>query len=224
VNQAQIISNTIKQFRENVPDYVGCGFVDLSTGMLLDVDTVEAHPREILDVVAAATAHLFEGRNVVQIEGLWKQYRGQTEGGHYFKEILVNSDHLVHLFMRSTSDPDIVAAVICTREVRVGMLFAQARQVMREYDVTSSRPREYEAASPAPREYEAARPEPREYEAASHEPREYEAASPARAYQAASHEPREPETSDAAEAAGAEPREPGAGETAGAEPLAANRD
>jgi hypothetical protein len=224
VNQAQIISNTIKQFRENVPDYVGCGFVDLSTGMLLDVDTVEAHPREILDVVAAATAHLFEGRNVVQIEGLWKQYRGQTEGGHYFKEILVNSDHLVHLFMRSTSDPDIVAAVICTREVRVGMLFAQARQVMREYDVTSSRPREYEAASPAPREYEAARPEPREYEAASHEPREYEAASPAREYQAASHEPREPETSDAAEAAGAEPREPGADETAGAEPLAANRD
>jgi hypothetical protein len=224
VNQAQIISNTIKQFRENVPDYVGCGFVDLSTGMLLDVDTVEAHPREILDVVAAATAHLFEGRNVVQIEGLWKQYRGQTEGGHYFKEILVNSDHLVHLFMRSTSDPDIVAAVICTREVRVGMLFAQARQVMREYDVTSSRPREYEAASPAPRAYEAARPEPREYEAASHEPREYEAASAAREYEAASREPREPETSDAAEATDAEPREPEAGETAGAEPLAANRD
>jgi hypothetical protein len=234
VNQAQIISNTIKQFRENVPDYVGCGFVDLSTGMLLDVDTVEAHPREILDVVAAATAHLFEGRNVVQIEGLWKQYRGQTEGGHYFKEILVNSDHLVHLFMRSTSDPDIVAAVICTREVRVGMLFAQARQVMREYDVTSSRPREYEAASHAPRAYEAARPEPREYEAASHEPREYEAAShepreyeaasAAREYEAASREPREPETSDAAEATDAEPREPEAGETAGAEPLAANRD
>jgi hypothetical protein len=214
VNQAQIISNTIKQFRENVPDYVGCGFVDLSTGMLLDVDTVEAHPREILDVVAAATAHLFEGRNVVQIEGLWKQYRGQTEGGHYFKEILVNSDHLVHLFMRSTSDPDIVAAVICTREVRVGMLFAQVRQVMREYDVTSSRPREYEAASPVPREYEAARPEPCEYEAAS----------PAREYEAASHEAREPETSDAAETAGAEPRETEAGETAGAEPLTANRD
>ncbi len=162
MNQAQIISNTIKQFRENVPDYVGCGFVDLSTGMLLDVDTVAAHPREILNVVAAATAHLFEGRNVVQIEGLWKQYRGQTEGGHYFKEILVNSDHLVHLFMRSTSDPDIAAVVICTREVRVGMLFAQARQVMREYEIASSRPREYETAGPAPRGYETASPEPRE--------------------------------------------------------------
>ena len=101
VNQAQTISNTIKQFRENVPDYVASGFVDLSTGMLLDVDSVANHPREILDVVAAATAHLFEGRNVMRIEGLWKQYRGQTDGGHYFKEILVNSDHLVHLFMRT---------------------------------------------------------------------------------------------------------------------------
>jgi hypothetical protein len=147
VNQAQTIRNTIKQFRENVPDYVASGFVDLSTGMLLDVDTVSNHPREILDVVAAATAHLFEGRNVVQIEGLWKQYRGQTEGGHYFKEILINSDHLVHLFMRSTSDLDIAAAVICTREVSVGMLFAQARQVMREYEVASSQPRVPEAAS-----------------------------------------------------------------------------
>jgi hypothetical protein len=172
VNQAQIIGNTIKEFRENVPDYVGCGFVDLSTGMLLDVDTVEKYPREILDVVAAATAHLFEGRNVVQIEGLWKQYRGQADGGHYFKEILVNSDHLVHLFMRSTSDPDIAAVVLCTREVRVGMLFAQARQVMREYDAASSRPRETAGSEPR----EAAGSEPREYEAFSSEPREPETA------------------------------------------------
>ena len=187
MNQAQLISNTIKQFHENVPDYVGCGFVDLSTGMLLDVDTVEKYPREILDVVAAATAHLFEGRNVVQIEGLWKQYRGQTEGGHYFKEILVNSDHLVHLFMRSTSDPDIAAVVICTREVQVGMLFAQARQVMREYDVASSRPREYRAADSQRREDGTAGSRPREYEAASAAPRNYEAASP---------EPREPEAAE----------------------------
>ncbi len=45
---------------------------------------------------------------------------------------------LVHLFMRSTSDPDIAAAVICTREVSVGMLFAQARQVMREYEAADA--------------------------------------------------------------------------------------
>jgi hypothetical protein len=134
VNRTQVIGNTLKQFRQNVPDYVGCGLVDMSTGMLLAVDTVDNHPREILDVVAAATADLFEGKNVMQIEELWKQVRGSTDSGHYFKEILVNSDNLVHLFMRSTSDPEIAAVVICTRQVSIGMLFAQARQVMREFD------------------------------------------------------------------------------------------
>jgi hypothetical protein len=133
VNRTQIIGNTIKQFRQDVPDYVGCGFVDMSTGMLLAVDTVDNHPREILDVVAAATAELFQGKNVMQIEALWQQVRGDA-GQHYFKEILVNSDNLVHLFIRSTGNPEIAAVVICTRKVSIGMLFAQARQVMRDFE------------------------------------------------------------------------------------------
>jgi len=136
VNRTQVISNTLKEFRQNVPDYVGCGFVDMSTGMLLSVDTVDNHPREILDVVAAATADLFQGKNVAQIEMLWNQVRGVADGGNYFKEILVNSDNLVHLFMRSTSNPDVAAVIICRRNVSIGMLFAQARQVMRDFDAT----------------------------------------------------------------------------------------
>ncbi len=136
MNRTQVISNTLKEFRQNVPDYVGCGFVDMSTGMLLSVDTVDNHPREILDVVAAATGDLLQGRNVSQIEALWNQVRGSGEGGHYFKEILVNSDNLVHLFMRSTSNDDVAAVIICRRNVSIGMLFAQARQVMRDFDAT----------------------------------------------------------------------------------------
>ncbi len=136
MNRTQVISNTLKEFRQNVPDYVGCGFVDMSTGMLLAVDTVDNHPSEILDVVAAATADLFRGKNVMQIESLWNQVRGVTDGGNYFREILVNSDNLVHLFMRSTSNPDVAAVIICTRQVSIGMLFAQARAVMREFDAT----------------------------------------------------------------------------------------
>jgi hypothetical protein len=98
------------------------------------VDTVDNHPREILDVLAAATADLFQGKNVTQIEALWNQYRGVSEGGNYFKEILVNSDHLVHLFLRSASNPEVTAVIICTRQVSIGMLFAQARVILKEYD------------------------------------------------------------------------------------------
>jgi hypothetical protein len=134
VNRTQVINNTLKEFRQNVPDYVASGFVDMSTGMLLAVDTVDNHPREILDVLAAATADLFQGKNVTQIETLWNQYRGVSEGGNYFKEILVNSDNLVHLFLRSASNPEVTVVIVCTRQVSIGMLFAQARAVLKEYD------------------------------------------------------------------------------------------
>ena len=43
-----------------------------------------------------------------------------------------------------------------TREVSVGMLFAQARQVMREYEAASSQPRVPEAGRAESREYETA--------------------------------------------------------------------
>jgi hypothetical protein len=40
----------------------------------------------------------------------------------------------VHLFLRSSSNPEVTAVIICTRLVSIGMLFAQARAVMKEYD------------------------------------------------------------------------------------------
>jgi hypothetical protein len=40
----------------------------------------------------------------------------------------------VHLFLRSPSNAEIVAAVVCRRNVNIGMLFAQARQGMRELE------------------------------------------------------------------------------------------
>ena len=73
--------------------------------MPLAIDTVDDHPREIIDILAAATADLFQGRTVVQIENLWKQTRGISDNRHYFHEILVNSDNLVHLFMPASRIP-----------------------------------------------------------------------------------------------------------------------
>jgi CelD/BcsL family acetyltransferase involved in cellulose biosynthesis len=96
MNLTHVVTTAMKSFRQNVPDYLGAGVVDISTGMLLAVDTVDNHPREILDILAAATADLFQGRTVLQIEELWKKNRGVTDNRRYFNEILVNSENLVH--------------------------------------------------------------------------------------------------------------------------------
>lgn len=134
MNLTQVVNNALKAFRRDVPEYLASGVVDLSTGMLLDADTLDDHPRDILDMLAAACADMFQGRTVTQVEQMWREQRGVADEGHYFQEILIYSTNLVHLFMRSPSNPELVAAVVCRRNVNIGMLFAQARQAMRELE------------------------------------------------------------------------------------------
>jgi hypothetical protein len=128
---SQIIGDAVRDFRQQVPECIAAGMVDMSTGMLLAVETVEAQPTDIMDLMAASTFDLFQGRNVVMIEELWNERRGITPARHYFQEILINSDNLVHLFMRCDANQDMVAVVVCRNQVNVGMLFAQARMVMK---------------------------------------------------------------------------------------------
>ncbi|GGP01370.1 hypothetical protein [Wenjunlia tyrosinilytica] len=129
------VNNLVKAMRAEVPDCVAAGVVDMSTGMLLAVDTMDSHPNEVLDMLAAATFDLFRGRNVVTIENIFKERRGVVSNSHYFQEILVNSENLVHLFLRSASNDDLVAVAVCRRTVNVGMLFASARRVVKEYNI-----------------------------------------------------------------------------------------
>src|SRR5690606_24109140 len=84
-----------------VPECLAIGYVDMATGMLLGVKTVDSHPSEVLDLVAAATADLFQGTNVTAIEQIFKKSRGMSQDSrHYFKDILVFSENLIHVFLR----------------------------------------------------------------------------------------------------------------------------
>ena len=60
---------------------VAAGFVDMTTGMLLGVKTVDSHPAEVLELVAAATADMFQGANVTMIEKMFKKARGLKQSG-----------------------------------------------------------------------------------------------------------------------------------------------
>ncbi|MFD9907347.1 hypothetical protein [Streptomyces sp. NPDC059063] len=122
-----------KALRSETPDCLASGVVDMSTGMLLSCETVDSHPPEVLDLLAGATLDLFQGRTVVMIEDVFKERRGVDSDQHYFQEILVNSDHLTHLFIRMNDRQDVVAVAVCRKSVNAGMLFAQARRVVREY-------------------------------------------------------------------------------------------
>lgn len=110
-----------------IPECVAAGYVDMSTGMLLGVKTVDSHPQEVLEIVAAATADMFQGSNVTLIEGLFKKARGVDSAHHYFQEMLVLSDNLIHVFSRCKGNEDHVCVFVCRKSANIGMVLAKAR-------------------------------------------------------------------------------------------------
>ncbi|MCA9628523.1 MAG: hypothetical protein KC766_12685 [Myxococcales bacterium] len=122
------LEKAIAQAQATVPECVAAGYVDMSTGMLLAVRTVDSHPSEVLDLVSAATADLFQGSNVVAIEQLFKQSRGMpADNHHFFKEILVLSDNLIHVFLRGKKHTNHALVLVTRASANIGMVIVKSR-------------------------------------------------------------------------------------------------
>ena len=120
--------NILNQAASTVPECVAAGYVDISSGMLLALKTVDSHPQQVIDLLAAATADMFAGPNVSMIEKMFKKSRGVADDNHhYFQEIIVNSDNLLHVFMRGKLNPDYVAVFVCRKTANLGMALTKAR-------------------------------------------------------------------------------------------------
>lgn len=129
------LDNALQQAISTIPECVAGGYVDLSSGMLLGIKTVDSHPQEVLELLAAATADLFQGSNVVTIENMFKKARGlPMDDYHYFQEMIVNSDNLIHVFIRGKTNQDHVATFVCRKSANLGMVLTKARTAMPEVE------------------------------------------------------------------------------------------
>lgn len=129
------LDSALQQAIQSIPECVAGGYVDLESGMLIGIKTVDSHPSEVMDMLAAATAEMFQGANVVAIERMFKKARGvKDDGSHYFQEMIVNSDNLIHVFIRSKSSQEQVACFVCRRSANMGMVLTKARKAMPELE------------------------------------------------------------------------------------------
>jgi len=128
------LDNMLQRAVSTVPECIAMGFIDLASGMLLGIKSVDSHPREVIELLAAATTDLFQGPNVQAIEKLFRVARGVPENGqHYFQEIIVNSDNLIHVFLRGKRQQQ-VAAFVCRKGANLGMVLTKARMIMPEIE------------------------------------------------------------------------------------------
>ena len=119
----------------SIPECVAAGFVDLASGMVLSIKTVDSHPQEVFDLLAAATADIFQGPNVKSIEQVFRRARGLPENSdhHYFQEIIVNSDNLIHVFLRGKRQMQ-VACFVCRKGANLGMVLTKSRMALPEIE------------------------------------------------------------------------------------------
>lgn len=125
-------ADIVRDLLSSVPKAVAAGVVDMRTGELLDVHTTANHPQQVLDMVALATHDLFEGPNVSSIENTFKQIRGDDYQGRYFREIIVTSKNLLHIFARLHQDENLVAVVVAKEDTNLGLALVNTRAVVRE--------------------------------------------------------------------------------------------
>ena len=116
----------------SIPECIAAGYVDMAHGMLMSVRTRDTHPQEVLDMVSAATADLFQGPTVSEIERRFKQERGlpADDDHRYFKELIVLSENLLHVFLRSRRHPEHAAVFVTRRTANMGMVLTKARMSM----------------------------------------------------------------------------------------------
>ncbi|MCF6263846.1 MAG: hypothetical protein L3J24_09705 [Xanthomonadales bacterium] len=125
------LDNELQKAISTIPECLAAGYVDISTGMMLAVKTVDSHPSEVMDLLAAATSDLFQGPNVIAIEDVFKKARGIKDSDlHYFQEMLVMSDNLLHIFIRGKNYGDHIVTFVCRKSVNMGMALTKARMVM----------------------------------------------------------------------------------------------
>lgn len=128
------LDNMLQKAVTSIPDCIAAGYVDLESGMLLGIKSVDSQPQEVVELLAAATADLFQGPNVQAIEKLFRRARGlQEDGKHYFQEVIVNSDNLVHVFLRGKRQQQ-VATFVCRKGANLGMVLTKARMAMPELE------------------------------------------------------------------------------------------
>ncbi len=127
----QALESALSKAIRDLPECVAAGYVDMTTGMLLAVKTVDSHPSEVLDLVAAATADLFQGSNVTAIEKMFKKSRGlKDDGHHYFQEMIIFSDNLLHVFVRGKKHTDHIVVFVARKTANIGMMLSKSRIAM----------------------------------------------------------------------------------------------
>ncbi|MBL1353490.1 MAG: hypothetical protein COA61_009230 [Zetaproteobacteria bacterium] len=126
------LNDTLKNVVDNVSGALGCGVVDLQSGMLLGAyHSVPYFTQSFLDAVGAAAVDMIRGRNVVAVQKMIATQRGADKAPG-FTEIQMTSENTYHFVSVVPGKPNALVILITSKQTNLGMGWAGLRQALPE--------------------------------------------------------------------------------------------
>lgn len=119
-----------------LPGGLAGGYIDLSRAELVRMLTMDEQPIEVLNHLVGVSDDLFQGDNVTLIESLFREFRGSTDDGHTFQEIIIITMDVLLLFLRCRSNRDHVVTFACEGESNPVLALANARNELRKLEAS----------------------------------------------------------------------------------------
>ncbi|MDH4186029.1 MAG: hypothetical protein OEV08_03440 [Nitrospira sp.] len=124
------MNDVCKEIVGSVDGALGCGVVDLNTGLLLGVaHNVPYFTQSYLDAVAAAAVDMVRGKTVRAVEDLLSKTRG-TKVENSIKEVQMATDNTLHFIATVTGKPNAMVVLITNKKVNLGMGWSGVRSNM----------------------------------------------------------------------------------------------
>lgn len=102
-------ARALEQVGSSVPECVAAGFIEMKTGQVLDVVTFERHQQTLANRIGDP---LWQCR-AAGLEPMFLRTRPSNDvDDRYFREVLVLSNSLIHLFQRCGSPSDVVLMTV----------------------------------------------------------------------------------------------------------------
>lgn len=121
------LNDVCKEILTSVDGALGCGVIDLNSGLLLGVaHNVPYFTQSYLDAVAAAAVDMVRGKTVKAVEGLLSKTRG-VKVENSIKEVQMATDNTYHFIATIPEKPSSMVVLITNKKVNLGMGWAGVR-------------------------------------------------------------------------------------------------
>jgi hypothetical protein len=112
----------------DIPGCLAVTLVDISTGLWLACRMAEEFPH--LPLMVASVREMFFGRAVAEVHAAMAGGPPSAPPHSHFCEITVQSERMLHVFLRGRLHPNYVLSVACRLGGNFGMVLSKARQAL----------------------------------------------------------------------------------------------